>query len=88
MLDVLSTLGEASASTLARQLPVSRQAVVKHLGALERAELVTSRRHGKEVLFAVRPEALSTTADWMTSLADRWERRLMAIKRIAEEASR
>ncbi|ASO19605.1 DNA-binding transcriptional ArsR family regulator [Actinoalloteichus hoggarensis] len=84
ILDELATLGEASATALAAPLPVSRQAVVQHLAVLERAGLVSGRRHGREVRFTVRPDALTSTASWLTRLADRWDARLIAIKRLAE----
>jgi DNA-binding transcriptional ArsR family regulator len=84
ILDVLAARGAASASALAGELPVSRQAIVKHLGVLERAGLVENRRSGREVQFAVCPEPLSSTASWMARLAADWDTRLAAIKRIAE----
>lgn len=72
----LSIRGEASATTLAREMPVSRPAVIKHLAVLERALLVDSRRAGREVLYALRPERLASTATWMERLAVDWEARL------------
>ena len=84
---VLATLaerGEATATTLATVLPVSRQAVVKHLNVLDRAGLVEARKQGREVRYLVRPAALDRTARWMDQLAADWARRLEAIKRIAE----
>src|SRR5262245_30059733 len=48
---VLRTLqGEQSGSTLARRYPMSFAAVQKHVTVLERAQLVTKRRHGREQL--------------------------------------
>jgi DNA-binding transcriptional ArsR family regulator len=84
LLDLLSARGEATATTLAGGLPVSRQAVVKHLAVLDAAGLVTSTKVGREVRFAVRPDALDATARWMTALAADWDRRLAKIKRFAE----
>jgi DNA-binding transcriptional ArsR family regulator len=88
--DVLTSLGSrpATATDLARGLPITRQAVLKHLTVLERSSLVRSRRSGREVRFEVRPEALAETADWMTALAAQWDDRLAALKRRAEEADR
>ncbi|WP_027341382.1 ArsR/SmtB family transcription factor [Hamadaea tsunoensis] len=88
LLDLLATHGEVTATTLAEQVPVSRQAIVKHLAVLEAAGLATSRKSGREVLYAVRPDALNATARWMTALATEWDRRLAAVKRIAEAAER
>lgn len=88
LLDLLAAQGEATATTLAEQLPVSRQAVVKHLTVLDAAGLVSGGRVGREVRYTVRPEALNSTARWMARLAADWDRRLATIKRIAEAAER
>jgi DNA-binding transcriptional ArsR family regulator len=88
LLDLLAVQGEATATTLAALLPVSRQAVVKHLAVLHTAGLVSGRRVGREVRYAVRPEALNATARWMAALAAEWDRRLANIKRVAEAAER
>ncbi|MFE6481428.1 ArsR/SmtB family transcription factor [Streptomyces sp. NPDC057757] len=88
LLDLLAARGEATATTLAEQLPVSRQAVVKHLAVLDTAGLVTGGRVGREVRYAVRPAALNATARWMAGLAADWDRRLANIKDVAEAAER
>ncbi|NUT44437.1 MAG: helix-turn-helix transcriptional regulator [Thermoactinospora sp.] len=84
LLDLLAARGEATATTLAEELPVSRQAVVKHLAVLDAAGLVSGVRSGREVRYTVRPAALDTTARWMAGLAADWDRRLEMIKRFAE----
>jgi DNA-binding transcriptional ArsR family regulator len=86
LLDLLAARGEATATTLAERLPVSRQAVVKHLAVLDAAGLVSGSRVGREVRYAVRPAALDATARWMAALAVDWDRRLANIKRVAEAA--
>ncbi|MEW2529049.1 metalloregulator ArsR/SmtB family transcription factor [Streptomyces sp. NPDC047071] len=88
LLELLAAQGEATATTLAAHLPVSRQAVVKHLAVLDSAGLVTGGRIGREVRYTVRPAALDVTARWMASLAADWDRRLARIKHIAEAAER
>jgi len=85
VLTLLAERGEATATTLAGELPVSRVAVVKHLAVLDRAGLVEGRRAGREVRYTVRPEQLDATARWMAGLAAEWDQRLAAIKRLAEE---
>jgi len=75
-----------SASALAQGLPVTRQAVVQHLAVLQQADLVSSRRSGREVLFSVEASTLEQTASWMTSLAETWSERLALLKRVAEAA--
>ncbi|MCX5210002.1 metalloregulator ArsR/SmtB family transcription factor [Kitasatospora sp. NBC_00240] len=88
LLDLLSAQGEATATTLAGSLPVTRQAVVKHLAVLDAAGLVSGARSGREVRYTVRPVALDATARWMATLAADWDRRLATVKRIAEAAER
>jgi len=84
LLDLLAAHGEVTATTLAGRLPVSRQAIVKHLAVLEAAGLVSSSRAGREVRYTVEPAALDATAQWMAALAAEWDRRLAKIKRAAE----
>ncbi|AWZ15453.1 metalloregulator ArsR/SmtB family transcription factor [Streptomyces sp. ICC1] len=88
LLDLLAARGEVTATTLAEDLPVSRQAVVKHLTVLDAAGLVSGNRVGREVRYTVRPAALDATARWMATLAADWDRRLAAVKRLAETAER
>ena len=77
--------GDASSATaLARGAPVTRQAVLKHLGVLEDAGLVRASRQGREVLYRVRPEPLVSAAAWLTGLAAAWDTRLADLKRRAE----
>jgi DNA-binding transcriptional ArsR family regulator len=68
-------------------LPVSRQAVVKHLQVLETAGLVEGVRAGREVLYSARPEPLDASARWLANLSASWDRRLTALKRAAEAAT-
>ena len=86
VLGLLGAEGERTATALAERLPISRQAIVKHLLVLDEAGLVVGRRVGREVRYAVRPEALEATARWMAALASDWDRRLAAIKQVAEAA--
>lgn len=88
LLELMSDRGQVTATTLADGLPISRQAVVKHLSVLAAAGLADGVKVGREVRYAVRPEALDTTARWMTTLAADWDRRLAKIKRVAEAAER
>ena len=87
VLDVLLDRGEATATMVAGELPVTRQAVAKHLAVLDRAGLVEGRRRGREVRYAVRPERLDAAARSMAEVAAAWDTRLHAIKRIAEAAA-
>lgn len=86
ILDLLVRHGEVSASSLATQVPFSRQAVSKHLAVLEDAGLVSRRRQGKEVLYRVQAERLDQATRAMADLARQWDRRLGIIKQLAEAA--
>jgi ArsR family transcriptional regulator, cadmium/lead-responsive transcriptional repressor len=84
VLDALLEHGEATTTTIAAELPVTRQAVAKHLVVLDRVGLVAGRRHGREVRYTVRPERLDDAAEAMARVAAQWDRRLARIKRLAE----
>ncbi len=86
LLGTLADQGEGTATTLAAELPVSRPAVIKHLGVLDRAGLVRRRRAGREVRYRVEPERLDATARQMAAVAAAWDRRLAALKALAEDA--
>jgi DNA-binding transcriptional ArsR family regulator len=77
----LAERGEASATELARGLPVSRQAVQKQLGLLADAGLVSTRRAGREVLYRPTPEPMSDAVAWMAEVGALWDDRLAALER-------
>jgi DNA-binding transcriptional ArsR family regulator len=84
---ILAALGEAdaSASALAGRLPVTRQAIAKHLAVLQEVGLVESVRVGRELRYRVLGAQLSETARRLDRIGADWDRRLAAIKRIAEQ---
>jgi DNA-binding transcriptional ArsR family regulator len=84
---ILTRLGEApaSASALARELPVSRQAIVKHLEVLRAAGLVEAEQQGRELVHRAIGGRLSDLARDLDRIARAWDRRLASIKRLAEE---
>jgi len=86
VLDLLVRGGEATASTLAQDVPFTRQAVIKHLVVLEQAGLVTRHREGREVRFRIDPGRLDEATRTLAQVANDWGLRLAAIKRIAEAA--
>jgi DNA-binding transcriptional ArsR family regulator len=83
---ILAALGEgdASASALAGRLPVSRQAIAKHLAVLQEVGLVEPVRVGREVRYRVIGSQLSATAHRLEAIGAEWDRRLTTIKEIAE----
>jgi DNA-binding transcriptional ArsR family regulator len=86
LIDLLVAKGHATATTLTAGMPVTRQAISKHLGVLERAGFIESERHGREVRYAVRQQRLAEATDALSEVAERWDRRLRAIKQLAEQA--
>jgi DNA-binding transcriptional ArsR family regulator len=86
VLDLLVSNGEASAWSLASHVLFSRQAVSKHLVVLDGAGLVSRRKRGREVLYQVNPDRLRQATRAIAELASQWDRRLDAIKRLAEAA--
>ena len=80
----LASTPHATATTLSDELPVSRQAVVKHLAVLRDAGLVRNRRAGREARYELEPEPLSDAARWITEVDAQWDRRLARLKRLLE----
>ena len=77
--------GEASTATeLAARLPVSRQAVAKHLAQLEVARLVDRERVGRETRYRATPAPLSDAIGWMTAVGEQWDDRLAALRDTVE----
>src|ERR1700674_308299 len=83
LLERLAT-GPTSATGLALRFPLTRQAVVKHLGALADAGMVAKKRHGREVRYQLESAPLGEGSAWLTTLAHRWEHRLLQLKRYVE----
>jgi DNA-binding transcriptional ArsR family regulator len=81
VLSLVGDRGETTASAMARELPVSRQAVQKHLATLTAAGLVASRREGREVLYRVTPAPMSDAVGWMAEVGGQWDSRLAALAR-------
>lgn len=81
-LQILITLtenGPLTATELSSRLPVSRQAVAKHLISLADAGLAEGRRTGREVRYAVVPSRLNSVAAWLEQLGRTWDRRMVAL---------
>ena len=73
IMELLAAEGPRSASGLAQRLPISRQAIAKHMAALEQAGLVSRIKHGKEICFQVEAHQMSATGRWMQRVAARWD---------------
>lgn len=81
LLSRLGEIGPATATELAAELPVTRQAVSKQLAALAGAGLVSSLREGREVRFCLTPAPLSEAMAWMATVGGQWDERLAALER-------
>ena len=81
VLEALAERDTATATELAAELPVTRQAVAKHLAALNEAGLVESRREGRETRYELTPGPLGVAMDWMASVGAQWDTRLGRLQR-------
>jgi len=88
MLDLLLVDGFGTATTLSEQLPVTRQAVAKHLAVLDRVGLVTVRPVGRERHYRIDDAQLARAVAQLSAVGAEWDRRLQRIKRIAESIQR
>ncbi len=86
LIDLLVARGQATATTLTADMPVSRQAISKHLLLLQRVGLIDGHRQGREVRYVVREQRLAEATRALSQVADNWDRRLRAIKQLAEQA--
>jgi DNA-binding transcriptional ArsR family regulator len=84
MLDLLLSAGDGTATTLGQQLPVTRQAVAKHLAVLDRVGLVTATPAGREKRYRVDDAQLARAVAQLSSVGSAWDARLQRIKRISE----
>jgi DNA-binding transcriptional ArsR family regulator len=73
--------GDATATELAAELPMTRQAVSKHLTTLSEAGLVRSARAGRETRYRLTPEPLGEAVTWLESVGTQWDDRLAALAR-------
>lgn len=88
LLDILLRDGGGTATSLAEHLPVTRQAIAKHLAVLERVGLVQATTAGREKRFEVVEARLEVAAAQLSNVGDAWDARLRRIKRIAEAIQR
>ena len=80
----LASAGSATATELAEGMPVPRQAIVKHLGALADAGLVGAERAGREVRYHLTPAPMTDAVAWLTSVGADWDDRLARLKKVVE----
>ena len=88
MLDLLLVEGGGTATSLGERLPVTRQAVAKHLGVLDRVGLVRAAPAGREKRYRVEEAQLAKAVAQLSAVGTAWDARLQRIKRIAEKIQR
>jgi DNA-binding transcriptional ArsR family regulator len=81
VIERLVARGGASATELAEELPVSRQAIAKHLLALNEAGLVTSEQSGRQKRYRLTPQPMGEVVGWMAEVGAEWDARLGALRR-------
>jgi DNA-binding transcriptional ArsR family regulator len=84
VVETLALRGTATPTELAADLPVTRQAVAKHLAALRSAGLVEASRSGRETRYALTPAPLASAIDWIEQVGTAWDSRLEALKSLVE----
>jgi len=88
ILDLLLADGDGTATSLSGQLPVTRQAVAKHLDVLDRVVLVRSTPVGREKRYRVDDAQLARAVAQLSSVGSAWDARLQRIRKIAEAIER
>jgi DNA-binding transcriptional ArsR family regulator len=87
LLDRLYTRNGQTLTALERKLPMSRFGVMKHLKVLEEANLVVTRKRGREKLHFLNPVPIRLVYErWVSKYAEPWAASLTGLKRELEEA--
>jgi DNA-binding transcriptional ArsR family regulator len=73
--------GSGTTTSLAARLPMTRQAVTKHLVTLAEAGLVTVHEEGRERRYVPQPEPLQAVTTWIAEVEARWDTRLATLRR-------
>jgi DNA-binding transcriptional ArsR family regulator len=81
LVEAVASRGTATATELAAELPVTRQAVAKQLSALADAGLLRAKRAGRETRYEVTPAPLEEAVEWMVAVGAAWDERLAALRR-------
>lgn len=77
--------GELCAGDVARQFPVSRPAIARHMKILRQAGLITERRQAQKRFYALRPEGLKEIDRWLQPYRLFWATRLLELKTFVEQ---
>ena len=77
----LSERGSVTASSLAADMPVTRQAIAKHLAALRDAGLAVAEPEGRENRYRLTPAPFAEAMRWMAGAGAKWDQRLARLER-------
>jgi DNA-binding transcriptional ArsR family regulator len=78
----------STATELASALPISRQAVSKHLNSLSEAGLLERERSGRDIRYRVTPAPLSQAMSWMAAVGGQWDERLARLQQTLADPQR
>ena len=85
LIERLAAEGEKTPTELAQDLPITRQAVSKHMHILVDANLVEVRQAGRDRYYKLKPEQLAETTGWVDRVKAQWDKRLAALARFLDE---
>ena len=80
VVESLASEGEMTATELAEQIPVTRQAIAKHLATLSEAGLVSAEPHGREVRYRLTPAPMRQAVAWLAETGAEWDERLARLR--------
>lgn len=83
----LNSAGPTSATRLAEDMPITRQAITKHLSALDQAGLVERQQVGREVRYSAVSSALNDIAAWLGTVGVEWDARLSRLRSSFDDRS-
>jgi ArsR family transcriptional regulator, cadmium/lead-responsive transcriptional repressor len=81
MIEILAGRPAETATGFAAELPITRQAVAKHLATLRRARLVRAERAGRETRYTLDGSALDDVSRWVETVGAEWDARLRRLER-------
>jgi DNA-binding transcriptional ArsR family regulator len=71
VIEALAEHDRCTATQLAADMPITRQAIAKHLMHLHRVDLVTSERQGRETYYQLTPRSLRQAIGWLEDVCGR-----------------
>jgi DNA-binding transcriptional ArsR family regulator len=74
-----------TATQLAKDYPITRQGILKHLTILESAGLVAVHQLGREKRYTLKPEPLGELDQWIDNISAKWDERLLRLKTMLEQ---